>query len=153
MEEFLNALQVIVLAIVAIWGVYQTKVTKSLEQQVHRLNVGLDQSIQLLYRAREAVINAHAADIFMLAYRENQPEKPNELYMTKSAEWSAYEAELSGLAVAIGDKELLDLVNKIYSFTGKPWQGRDHEMDEIEIRGRSQHLHRRIAQLLKMATE
>jgi len=148
----LDALQLVTVAIVAIWGIYQTRVTKRLEQQIHRLNTGLDQTIQLLHRAREAVIKIHSAHVFMLEYVDHQ-EKPNELYMTTFAERSAYEAELRGLAFAIGDEELLALVNKGYEFDKRPIEARTFWMDEAEIRGRSQFLHTRISQLLEAATK
>lgn len=148
----LDALQLVTVAIVAIWGIYQTRVTKRLEQQIHRLNIGLDQTIQLLHRAREAVIKIHSARVFMLEYAAHQ-EKPNELYMTTFADMSSYEAELAGLASAIGDEELIVLVNKPYEFDGKPIEARVFEMDEVEIRGRSRRLHTRISQLLEAATK
>ena len=73
--------------------------------------------------------------------------------LPKDAELSAYKAELRGLAFAIDDKELLRLVNEGYSFTGLPQKERNFIKDEMEIRGRSQHLHTRISQLLKEKTK
>jgi len=148
----LDALQLIVVAIVAIWGIYQTRVTNRLERQVHRLNTGLDQSIQLLHRAREAVIKIHSAHVFLLEYRP-PPSEPTEASTTKFAEMSAYQAGLRGLAFALGDKDLLGLVNEGYEFTGKPLEERNTVRDEAEIRGRSQQLHTRISQLLEIATK
>jgi hypothetical protein len=59
---------------------------------------------------REAVIQKHKAHVFLLNHVKFVKE-PNETYATKQAELSAYQAELRGLAFAIGDQELLDLVN------------------------------------------
>jgi len=153
----LDSLQLITVAVVAIWGIYQTRVTHRLEQQIYRLNISLDQSIQLLYRAREAVIKIHSAYIFLLECRaqqdRTQESEPTETYLTRLAEMSTFQAELRGIAFAVGDKELLELVNKGYDFERMPIEKRNPAMDEMEIRGRSQHLHTRISQLLKAATK
>ena len=149
--DILDALlQLIAVTIVAIWGIYQIRVTKKLEQEVHRLNIGLDQSIQLLHRAREAVIQRHRAHVFLLEYKASEKE-PTELYFTKLAELSVCNAELRGLAFAIGDKEFLRLVNEGYGFLRQPPTERNITLDEMEIRNRSQRLHTRISQLLEIA--
>ena len=148
----LDALLLIVTTIVAIWGIYQTYVTKRLEQQVYRLNIGLDQSLQTLHRAREAVIKIHSAYIFLLQYREFQ-EKPDEAYKKAFAEKSVYEAELKGMALAIGDKELLDLVNEGYRVMEIPDEQRNLMRDELEIRAQLRRFHTRIAQLIAAATK
>ena len=147
----LQALQLVVMIIVAIWGIYQMRVTKRLEQEVHRLNTGLDQSILLLHRAREAVIQRHKAHVFLLEYKMSG-EKPTELCFKTMAELSVHNAELRGLAFAIGDEELLKLVNKGYEFLSQPPDQRNITLDEMTIRNRSQHLHTRISQLLEAAT-
>ena len=149
-----DLLQLIVISIVAIWGIYQTRVTKKLEGELHRLNTSLDQSIQILHRAREAVIQMHQAHVFLLNYVQhmNDENLPDEVYATKYAELSAYKAELRGLAFAIGDQELLDLVNKSYEFMNQSPEERFSMLPEMEIRGRSQKLHTRISQLLVTAT-
>ena len=54
---------------------------------------------------------------------------------------------------AIGDEELLRLVNEGYDFISQPIGERDLVLDEMKIRGRSQHLHTRISQLLEKATQ
>lgn len=147
-------LQIIVITIVAIWGIYQTRVTKNLEGELHRLNASLDQSIQILHRAREAVMKVHQAHVFLLNYVKylNDEAFPNEVCATKHAELSAYKAELRGLAFSIGDKELLDLVNESYEFMKQAPEERFSMLPEMEIRGRSQRLHTRISQLLELAT-
>ncbi|HQU37039.1 MAG TPA: hypothetical protein PLR65_10670, partial [Anaerolineales bacterium] len=127
--ELLDTLLLIVTVIVAIWGIYQTYVTKRLEAQVHRLNAGLDQSLQTLHRAREAVIKIHSAYVFLLQYTELQ-EQPDEAFKKAFAEKSVYEAELKGMAVAIGDKELLDLVNEGYRVMKIPDEQRNLIRDE-----------------------
>jgi hypothetical protein len=141
-------LQLIIAVFVAVWSIYQAKFTKNIEQEVHRLNIGLDQSIQLLHRAREAVIQIHKAHVFLLEFNLME-QKPSEIYLTKHAELSAHKAELRGLAFAIGDKELLKLVNEGYSFSTQPQEERNITRDEMEIRLKSQKLHTRISQLLE----
>jgi hypothetical protein len=148
----LDILQLTVTAIVAAWGIYQTYVTKKLEQEVHYLNVGLDQHIQLLHRARDAIIGMNKTHVFMLNYRDSGKDM-DERYIEKLAEHSAYWSGLRGLAFAINDKELLSLVNQGYEFTRLPSEQRNAMHDEMEIRGRSQQLHTRIAQLLELTTK
>src|SRR6266545_6162017 len=142
-----DILQLAVTATVAIWGIYQAHRTRKLEQEVHYLNVGLDQSIQLLHRAREAVIGLHRTQVCLLAYHYNG--RPvDERSIQSQAEHSAYWGELRGLGDAINDKELLDLINQGYGVSGRAADQRSYMVDEMEVRGTSQHLHTRIAQLL-----
>lgn len=142
-------LQVIAMLLVAKWKNSQVRVIKKLEQEVHRLNTGLDQSIQLLHRAHEAIVKIHSAHAFLLEYIRLRPkEEPTEIYFTKHAELSACHAELRGLVIAIGDKELLELERKTYSPRGKP-EERSPLLDEMSIRGAAQRLHTRIAELLE----
>jgi hypothetical protein len=148
----IELLQLAATIVIAIWGIYQTRVTKKLEREIHYLSIGLDQSIQLLHRAREAVIGMHKTHVFMLHYKELRNDIGDQ-YVEKLAEQSTYRAELRGLAFAINDQELLDLVNKGYDFIGIPNEQRNATFDEMEIRNRSQHLHTRISQLLELATK
>lgn len=154
--DLLGSSQLVVTVLVVIWGIYQTYVTKRLEHQVYRLSVGLDQSLQILHRAREAVIKTHSAYVLLLAYRERRNET-DESYMKvwaeKYAEKSAYEAELKGIALAIGDKELLDLVNEGYTVMTNSDEQRNLRRDEAEIRGQLEHFHERISQLIKATTK
>jgi hypothetical protein len=53
MEAGIAILSLIVSVVVAIWGIYQTRVTSRLEVQVHRLSVDLDQNIKRLHRVRD----------------------------------------------------------------------------------------------------
>lgn len=46
-----DGLNLIIIAIVSLWSIYQIRITKRLEQEIHHLNIGLDQSIQILHRA------------------------------------------------------------------------------------------------------
>lgn len=94
------------------------------------------------------MIQIHEAHVFLLNYVQYMKE-PDEIYATKHAELSAYNAELRGLAFAIGDKELLNLVNESYSFIHYSPADRSVVGDEMEIRGKSQKLHTRISQLIK----
>ena len=143
--NLLDFLQLAMTILVVILGV-------RLEFQVRRLSVGIDQSLQILHRAREAVIKIHGAYIFLVGYVKCQEEN-NELCMRMVAEKSAYEAELKGLAIAIGDKELIDLIDKKYSFISIPIKERDKNLVETEIRAKSELLHMRISQLIKIATK
>ena len=144
----LDVLPLIVTVIVAIWGIWQTFVTKRLEQQVYRLNLGLDQSLQILHRAREAVIKIHGAYIFLLQYWELQ-EKPDETYRKVFAEKSVHEAEIKGIAFAIGDRELLNLINKEYANPNE----KQFRRSEAEIRGHMESVHARITQLIEATTK
>jgi len=149
--DFLDVLQLVTMVVIAIWQIYSVRAIKKLEQEVHRLNIRLDQSMQRLHDAREAVIQRHKAHVFLLEYQASRKEA-TELYFTTMAELSARNAELRGLAFAIGDKELLTLVNEGYDFLGVPPDQRNITVDEMTIRGRSQKLITRISQLLEEAT-
>jgi hypothetical protein len=148
LSEILLVAQLVISVVLAVVTVRQARVTSDLEQRVHRLNTSLDQAIQRLHRAREAVIQQHKAHVFLVEYKRVLDQRGIELtetYFDMFAEWSAYAAELRGLAFAIGDKELLEIVNK---------EDRDSEgvPPEIPVRARSQQLHARISQLLDEAT-
>lgn len=141
-------LQILITALLAVVTVRQAWVTSQLERRVHRLNASLDQSIQRLQRAREAVIQENKATVFLAEYvqalKSEGKSELTEAYFEKHAELSACKAELRGLAFAIGDKELLQIVNNF---------PRDSVMPpEMEARARAQHLHTRISQLLEEAT-
>lgn len=58
MSELIPPLEFVIAAVAAVWGIYQTFVIHRLNQQVHRLNIELDQSIQRLYRALEALMES-----------------------------------------------------------------------------------------------
>ena len=93
----------------------------------------------------------HHAHVFMLQHRELQRDIDDQ-YLAKFAEFSAYLAELRGLSFAIGDKELSNLITRGYDFQGIPSEQRDIVRDEMDIRGKTQQIHTRIAQLLALAT-
>ena len=143
-----EVLQLVVTLILAAVTARQVYVTNKLDQRLYRLNTDLDQRIQRLHRAREAVIQRHKAFNFIGAYiaaGANQGKLvPNESYFEKSAELSAATAELNGLAIAIGDKELLAMVEA---------EGFEEGVDRnLQAQRQSLHLHRRISQLLLEAT-
>jgi hypothetical protein len=110
----LDILQLGVTAIVAVWGIYNARVTRRLEQEVHYLNVGLDQSIQLLHRAREAVTGIHRARVAIMAYHYNKRESDDK-YIQSQADESAYWAELRGLGFAINDVVLCNVLARVGS--------------------------------------
>lgn len=147
----LDILQLAITALVAIWGIYQTRVTKSLEQNIHLMNAGMNQTLQLLHRAREAVIKIHSTHVFLLELTKNNSNNL-EIHAEKFGEMSAYQAELRGLAFAINDKDLLEIVNRSYDFMKQSPEERSIFLDEMEIRGRSQKLHTRIAELIGKTT-
>lgn len=90
--------------------------------------------------------------MFLLEYGASGKEA-TEVYFTTMAELSVHNAELRGLAFAIGDEELLRLVNEGYEFLSQPPDQRNIVLDEMTIRNHSQHLHTRISQLLEAATQ
>jgi hypothetical protein len=151
---------VILAAVVAIWGIYQTihtrklaKITSKLEHQVYLLNKSLDQSLERLQRANELVNKIHEIEVLLAYYGQNLAEKSYGDYATKLAEWSSYKAELRGLAFAIGDKELLDILNSSqFMVTSEEIREMGATAVEINARSKSQHLHTRIFQLLANTT-
>lgn len=114
--EPLDAIQLTISIVLAIVTVRQANVTHKLEQRLYRLNTNLDQSIQRLHRAREAVIQEQKARVFLVtyveAYKAEGKTETTEIYFKKRGELSAYWAELRGLAFAIQDDELLRYVNQ-----------------------------------------
>lgn len=120
----------------------QSKLSE-LGYKVQFLSKQIDNSANLLVQARDAVDKHHTAYVFLMNYRQANLEMPDyALQATKLAELSMYKAKLRGLGFAIGDKELLSIINK----------GIDYEQDaimkEMDMRGRTQKMHTRIAQLL-----
>lgn len=141
-----------------------TKQLDQLQRDVDATNRLHDQSVQLLYRAREAVIAIHKAHVYLLdyvAHKESVQKAKNDYgdekfvvelddpYFTKHAEISAAKAELRGLAFAIGDAKLLELVNNPKHMPNSSLGRMESEMD---MRGNSQQLHTRISELLIVAT-
>ena len=148
----LDWLNLIVIVLLGIWSIYQTRLAKRLDEQIHRLSVELDQSIQLLYRAREDVIKIHSIHLYLLSYGVSGKDT-DDVFNLKLSEMSAYDAELRGLAIAIDDKDLLALVNESYDFYNKPLKDRAFFEDEVKIRSRSQRLHTQISKLLQNSTK
>ncbi|MBT3190056.1 MAG: hypothetical protein HN736_04735 [Anaerolineae bacterium] len=92
MPELLSVLNLIVVMIIGIWGVLQIRVTKQLDEKIHRLNIELDQSIQLLYRARDTVINVHRSHIHILTLGSDGCADNLEVLASKFSEHSAFDA-------------------------------------------------------------
>ena len=136
----MDALSLIVAVVVAFWGIWQTFVTHKLQREIQILSLSLDQSVQRLYRARDAVIQAHKSQVFIIEY-SNEIGK-DETWYEKYAELSAYKAELRGIAFAIGDEELMRLAREVIDYS---------DIVEPQIRINSQHLHTRISELLEEA--
>jgi hypothetical protein len=145
--------QGIFVGIALIWGIVQTiiswrisRTTDDLNQQLHRVNLGLDQSIQRLNRARDLVNKIHEARLMNYYYAALEQEVTEDRYI-KFVEESVYAAELRGIALAIGDEELLKLINKpsiVYEDKTPNFMSK-----EASIRNETQNLHTRIHQLLE----
>ena len=144
--------QVIVAAVVAVFGIYQyfanqriLRNQESLKRDFDLFKMHLDQSVQRLQHARELVNQAHEAELVMFHFNEQGNQ---ENWAIKYVEWSTCFAELRGLAFAIDDDQLWKLINSdkdttvIQGFVGK----------EMSTRLYSQKLHTRINQLLQEAT-
>lgn len=160
--ELVAGLSMIVTVITLIWGIYQTFVTHRLSQEVEKLNIRTDQTIQRLYRAREAAIAVQKGVIYMIRY--NQIIKRMTPYMQKGrveydsswmketplmyAEIEVSATELRALASAIGDKQLETLVNEFPfgELTELP------DTAEEKLRNNIQKIQTRIAELLIEAT-
>lgn len=144
----IEAIQLTISVVLAVVTIRQARVTHELERRLYKLNTNLDQSIQRLHRAREAVIEIHKAKVFLIeyvtAYKNESKTELTDTYFQKQAEASAYAAELRGLAFAIGDEQLLSIVNNFPVDKVMP--------PEMQERARAQHLHTRISQLLLEAT-
>jgi hypothetical protein len=145
LSQVISVAQIVITAVLGIVTILQIYVTYRLNIRVRLLDLQLDQSIQRLHRAREAVISRQKAYVYLLEYVKTGREA-SEPYFERHADWSAYQAELRGLAFAIDDKELLDLVNNGERDSENP------TISEINARHQAQLLHTRIAQLLKEET-
>lgn len=136
----------------------QAEISHRLEHQLKRLNTGLDQSLNILHQAREATIRKHQAEIYLLEWKGLKEQELSgtvlEVYLNKYAEYSAAWAELRGLTFAIGDKELINLVNNTPEIREKhnPTETEKayaRTMHEMGVRGYSQQIHTRIAKLIQ----
>jgi len=139
--------RLILLVFAAIWGFYKFIVENALTPR-----------IRLLHRAREILSQEHVANLYQIdytywmnVYREKTLE-PTELFFSKRAEYSAYQAELRGLACAIGDKKLQEIVYRDYDYVKLPVLFHFPPICESEISVRSQEIHARIYELLEGAT-
>lgn len=144
-----------------------TEQLNKLQKEIEQSNRIHDQKVQRLYRAREAVIAVHKAHVYLINYGQNKvavwaeeqigkrarPLVLDDNYFIKSAELSAAQAELRGLAFAIGDKELLHQVNNPIDNRTSDDKRINAAFREIDIRANSQHLHTRITELLEIETK
>jgi hypothetical protein len=134
-----DTLMVVVSVIAVIWAIYQIYSTHQLDVKLTFLTKQLDQSVQRLHRARDAAIRMHEANVFLIQYVSTNPQI-TDVYCQKHAELSASRAELRGLAFAIDDKELLDIVNENLGDT------------EGSIRNHVQRIHTRISKLIEITS-
>lgn len=111
-------LSLLVSAVVAIWGIYQTRVTSRLEVQVHRLTVDLDQTVQRLYRAKElvTVLQSEFHKLFAMSHEVNPRLTTDDIeYLQHTLETmvasgaliDVAKSELFALTGVIGDPELI----------------------------------------------
>jgi len=152
-----EAIQVaLIVALIPLLGTLLNLVnTWRLEQEVHRLNIGLDQRVQRLHRAHELVTGLNISTAHIIGFKsQGLALKVSYQSLLLNAEHSAKVAELLGLAHAIGDKKLLELVARGSRLIGES----DEECDltftqqKENILELSAELHTRISQLLIEAT-
>lgn len=143
-----DVLSIIVGAAAVVWAIFQTYAVHRLNIQMTQLSTQLDERVKRLHRARELVAQEQASHSFLRFYREALGDENGDIKFqaTEHAKMMAAKAELKGLANAIGDKALLNVVNEGMNFTG------DMFLDEVTIRGYAQQLHTRIAELLEAET-
>jgi hypothetical protein len=116
-EGLIAVLSLIVSSIIAIWGIYQTRVTSKLEAQVHRLSVDLDQTIQRLHRARDlanelsrAYFSLWSSSLMAQLNAEGRTVFSQELvaeFLIHSSTANVSRIELIALVGVIGDAELI----------------------------------------------
>ena len=136
---------VIVDAVKGIWNILNG-------QKARALNAVSDQPmLRILARLQEVVTKKHEIDIFLLEY-VLYGEMSAELYCMKVAEGSALQAELRGLVIAVGDKELRDLLNVRYKYHNCSKEDGRAMVYEVDVRGKARRLHTRISQLIEEVT-
>ena len=115
----------------------------------------VNQPLVRLHRARELMVKVHETEVILFFYNAFEGESSPES-IRKFAEFSAYMAELRGLAFVINDREFLEIVNRPYPLESEELQGLDaagrFERMEALSRRRSQALHKRIYQLMEDLT-
>ncbi len=96
-----------------IWGIRQTFVTNRLTQEIHRLSVRLDQSIQRLERARELINNMCMVweDFGNRLHVEGKYDRSDLVKVLTVNRGSRI--ELYALPNVIGDKQLFDTLRKL----------------------------------------
>lgn len=149
MEIFLGALTLVITIVIAVLQFMQVNRTIKLEKEVNQLNLKTSQSLQILFRARDAAIEWQKNQVFLMEYlrrTENLPDQRDwSIYAGKHADFSASWAELRGLAFAIGDENLKSIVTG-----GIP--NLEKELFESEVRHKAQMIHTRIAELIAKET-
>lgn len=120
-EDFLKALDVIVTVALGIWAVYQVRFNNRLERDLHRLTVELDQDIQRLYRARDALIKYHSGFAALSAHRafdlgDGELPKDFEKLATLHGMMEAAYYEFYGLVSAIDRPKLSELLKELIEF-------------------------------------
>ncbi len=113
-ENLLSVLTLVITACLGIWAIYQVRFNHRLERELHRLNVELDQDIQRLYRARDAIIAWQKAGSKILAFNRQPNASFNvDLLVNALGDVMAGQSEIKGLAYAINDKKLIELAEKL----------------------------------------
>jgi hypothetical protein len=153
----------IVVAMILVVGVvYQIIITRKqqslvndLNQRIRQLDTQINQPLQRLQRARELMLKVHETEVILFFYNTFEGESSPES-IRRFAEFTAYMAELRGLAFVINDREFLEIVNRPYPLESEEIQGLDptgkFERMEALSRRRSQALHKRIYQLMEDMT-
>ena len=126
------------------WSIHQARIAKELERDLHLVKVSLDQSTQLLQRAREAALAMHKAYVFLLA-SDRRGREVDENYLLKHAEFRSAHIELRGLAFAIDDDELCKWSSEINTSSATA----DFLRDEAAVAHPIQQIHKRIGELLQ----
>jgi transposase len=105
-----QALSLVVAAIAGIWGIYQTRVTSRLQQEIEHLRRRLDRSVQDLDRVKELTRTVH--EYQLLIYDPKLDISSKHKLVSKMI---AVIAELHGLVHEIGDSELEQLTRELDS--------------------------------------
>ncbi len=139
-QDIVSIISLVIAVLAMAWGIFQTFVSHRLNQELDRLTTQLDERVKRLHRARELVTQRQTAHLFLKFYNSAVGEKDGdaEIRAAERGKYYAAWAELKGLARAISDEELLNLVKD--------------DRDEMEIRAQAQKLHTRIAELLELET-
>ena len=114
-----------------------------LNRKINKLNNQLNERVKRLHKAAELVTEKQKAELMTILL----PEENSQAKYLHDVDFLAASAHFRGLAFAIGDKEMLDLINQRERPTG------DIMADEARIRSQAQKLHTRIADLIEQETK